>query len=139
MYYKNSKGEWEHNVAEYTTVIVGNNWEANFDFLSYFSRNLNNATQYLYYERKLCILHPGDTLHLYEYAKNNDNFYFTIGKFIGWSRNLEDLSLDIKGNLERGAVHVVHFIRKGNGSKTVVTFTELPIEEYSNYGKETNE
>lgn len=138
MYIKNKA--WKHLDETYETVIVGNSWDAKFEFTSYFSRKLNLAVQELYFSqgKQLC-LHPGDILHLYEYTKNNDDFYFTIGKFIGWSRNLEDLSLDIKSNMDRGAVHVVHFQRKGRGQKTVITFKELPIEEYSKYGKENNE
>lgn len=140
MYIKNSNG-WEHITPEkFITTIAGNNWEAKFDFVSYFSRMLNSAAQESFYsQERRVILHPGDILHLYKHAGMENDFYFTIGSCIQWSRNLEDLNLDINYNMQRGIVHVVHFQRRGRGSKTIITFKELPIEEYSKYGKENNE
>ena len=119
---------------------MGNDWDAKFEFMSYFSRKLNSAVQELYHSQggRICF-HPGDILYIFDNAKQENNFFFVLGAFIGWSRELSDLSLDIKGNLDRGVIHVAHFQRKGKGRKTVITFIELPIEEYSKYGKENNE
>lgn len=138
MYIKTNKG-WEHQEDDFSVTFTENNTSPNFELVSYFARLVNRDVQTVYYDKKMCVLHPGDIIYLYEYAKNNEDFYFTIGKFIGWSRDIKDLSLDIFGNLHWEVVHVAHFKKVVEGATTTYTITELPIEEYSKYGKETNE